>query len=76
MTEAEIVARRQLRAVAEELESIQTLLQRIAATLPAPPREGTEPEERTPLRAVIECVLVDSLEPAIGDLRAAVAERT
>ncbi|HEY0553017.1 MAG TPA: hypothetical protein VGG20_02055 [Thermoanaerobaculia bacterium] len=76
MNEAEIAARRQLREIAEELESIQALLQRVAATLPAPPREGTEPEVQTPLRAVIECVLVDSLKPAIGDLRAALARKT
>jgi len=74
--ERQLGLRAQLRAVAQELESIQTLLRKVAATLPAPPREGTEPEARTPLRAVIECVLVDSLEPAIGDLRAAVSEKT
>jgi hypothetical protein len=75
MNEAEIAARRQLRAVAEELETLQTRLQRVAATLPSPPREGTQPEAEAPLRAVIECVLADSLEPAISDLRAAVADK-
>jgi hypothetical protein len=56
-------------AVVEDLERAQALLQEIAAGLP---EEAGEPDGEVSLRSVIECVLVDSLQPAIRDLRAAV----
>ncbi len=62
MNEAE--AQPRVRAAAEELEKIQAQLQEIAASLPAS-------DDAVSLRAVIECVLVDSLGPGIRDLRAA-----
>lgn len=74
MNEAEAAAQPQVQAAAEALEQVQAMLQGIAASLPASPGEGTELEEEVSLRTVIECVLVDSLQPAISDLRAAVSE--
>lgn len=81
MTTAEAVAQEQLRAVVEELGSIRLVLKGIRSSLPEPAREEhLEDEERPPslaaeLRAVIDCVLTDSLEPAIRDLQAAAAVR-
>ncbi|HEY3566853.1 MAG TPA: hypothetical protein VGP73_02880 [Thermoanaerobaculia bacterium] len=49
------------------MERAQDLLQEIAAGLP---EEDGEPDGEVSLRSVIECVLVDSLRPAIRDLRA------
>ena len=59
--------RSRVRAAVEGLERVQELLQEIAADLP---EEAGEAEGEVPLRSVIECVLVDSLRPAIRDLRA------
>jgi hypothetical protein len=53
----------------EGLERVQTELQEIAAGLP---EEAAGPDGEVSLRAVIECVLVDRLAPAVRDLRAAV----
>lgn len=76
MTEAEAGIREQLRAIAAELEAIRFRLLGVRAVLPAPAREAGEEEgEVVTLRAVIECVLSDSLEPAIRDLRAGAAPR-
>ena len=55
MTEAEAGAREQLRDTAAELEAIRVRL--LGLHLPVT------------LRSVIECVVTDSLEPAIRDLR-------
>lgn len=63
--EPQATARPRVRAAAEALEKVQALLQEVAATLPAL-------DDEVSLRSVIECVLVDSLQPAIRDLRAAV----
>lgn len=54
-------------AAVEGLERVQAELQEIAAGLP---EEAGEAEGEVSLRSVIECVLVDSLRPAIRDLRA------
>ncbi len=59
--------RSRVRAAVEVLERAQDLLQEIAAGLP---EEDGEPDGEVSLRSVIECVLVDSLRPAIRDLRA------
>jgi uncharacterized protein (DUF885 family) len=69
MNEAEAAAQPQVRSAAEGLARIQTLLQEVAANLP----ETVTSEDEAPLRSVIECVLVDSLQPAIDDLRAALS---
>ncbi len=55
-------------AAIEKLEEAQGLLQEIAAGLP---EEAEEPNGEVSFRAVIECVLVDRLVPALRDLRAA-----
>lgn len=65
MNEAEAAAWPRVRAAVEELEEVQAELQEVAASLPAP-------DEEVSLRSVIECVLADSVRPAIRDLRAAV----
>lgn len=54
-----------LRVAVETLERAQDLLQEIAASLPEEAGEDGEASRR----AVIECVLVDRLEPAVRDLR-------
>ena len=71
LTEAEAGA--QLRDIGPELESIRLRLLGIHEGLPAPEAGEEEEEDRVTLRSVIECVLNDSLEPAIHDLRAATA---
>lgn len=60
--------RPRVRAVIEILERARDLLQEIAASLPEEAGEDGE----VSLRAVIECVLVDRLQPAVQDLRAVV----
>ncbi|MFL6234914.1 MAG: hypothetical protein ACJ76N_17400 [Thermoanaerobaculia bacterium] len=67
MNEAEEAARPRVRAAVEGLEEVRAQLQEVAAGLPAPD------DDEVSLRSVIECVLVDSLQPAIRDLRAVVA---
>jgi hypothetical protein len=57
------------RAAVEGLEKVRTELQEIAAGLP---EEAGEPDGEVSLRSVIECVLADSLQPAIRDLRSAI----
>jgi hypothetical protein len=59
--------RTRVRAAVEGLERVQTELQEVAAGLP----EEAEEDGGVSFRAVIECVLVDRLEPAVRDLRAA-----
>lgn len=72
MTEAEAGIREQLRNIAAELEAIRFRLLGVHAVLPAPARgAGDEEGDVVTLRSVIECVLGDSLEPAIRDLRTA-----
>jgi hypothetical protein len=61
--------RPRLRAAVEGLERVQAELQEIAAGLP---EEAGEPDGEVSLRSVIECVLADSLQPGIRDLRAVV----
>ena len=57
-----------LRVAVESLERVQTELQEIADGLP---EEDAEADGEVSLRAVIECVLADRLQPAVRDLRAA-----
>lgn len=60
--------RTRVRAAVESLERVQTELQEIAAGLP---EEDGEPDgEAVSQRSVIECVLVDRIQPAVQDLRA------
>jgi hypothetical protein len=74
MKEEEDVVREELRGLARDLESIRLRLWGIAARLPGSEGKGdVEPGEPS-VRSVIECVVVDSLNPAIEDLMRA-AER-
>jgi len=73
-------ARQQLQEVAGDLATIRSRLLDLAAALPESPTEsdlppGAEDEVDAPteLRAVIRCVLEDSIRPAIDDLWGAAA---
>jgi hypothetical protein len=69
MKEAEEAARPRVRAAVERLEEVQAELQEVAAGLP---QEPPEPDgDEASLRSVIKCVVVDNLQPAARDLRAA-----
>lgn len=69
--------RAQLGDVVRELEAVQYRLLVIATRLrtareePARLLKEEKPDDRTETRSVIECVLVDRLNPAIQDLVAA-----
>jgi hypothetical protein len=81
MTEAEATAQAELREIVEELEAARTRLAEIHARLPMPPEETAmllgeqEMDVSTEVRSIIECVLNDSLRPAIRDLAAAASYR-
>ena len=71
------VAQGQLREIVRDLEAIKLRLVGVEATLPPSSTEidrledvGTgETDLVAELHSVIQCVLNDSLQPAIGDLR-------
>jgi hypothetical protein len=71
------VARREVQKIADELEAIVFRLRGVRASLPEPVEEAVrwldieELDSMTELRAVIDCVLLDRLGPAIRDLREA-----
>jgi hypothetical protein len=70
MQEREAAARVEIRNVVEELERIQTVLRRVAESLPVSAAEADRSREgEVTLRSLLECVLADSLRPAVGDLR-------
>jgi len=69
-----VEAQKKLLELAERLEGVRDGLRGILAVLPpAPPDEEEEEDVSVTygLRAVIECVINDSIKPAIADLRAA-----
>lgn len=74
-TESETQAKEQLREIVAELEAIRFRLLGIQASLPDspaerfPPLEGDEMDPWSEIRAIIGCVLDDSIRPAIRDLR-------
>ncbi len=74
-SEPETEAKEQLREIVAELEAIRFRLLGIQSSLPDspverfPPLEGAEMEPGSEIRAVIGCVLDDSIRPAIRDLR-------
>ena len=80
--EAETAAREALQEMAEQVESIGRRLAEVRASLPIPPNEDMmllgedEMDVSTEIRSVIECVLADSIGPAIRDLRAAAAYKS
>jgi hypothetical protein len=81
VTQAEADAQAELRGIVVELESVRSRLVAIHARLPVPPEETAmlvgekEMDVSTEVRSVIECVLNDSIEPAIRDLAAAASYR-
>ena len=76
-TKAEIAAQAELRQMVEELDAIRCRLSDLHDRLPVSPEETAmlvgeaEMGFATEVRSVIECVLADSLGPAIRDLAAA-----
>jgi hypothetical protein len=80
-TDSEAAAQAQLQEIAAELEAAQARLRAVHASLPVSPLEPVmlvgeeELDAATEMRSVIECVLNDSLGPAIRDLQA-VADKT
>jgi hypothetical protein len=70
MSEAEIGARLKLEEIGRELEALRERLRGVAAGLPQP-AEDREAEGRAGLRDLIDCILLDQIDPAIRDLRAA-----
>ena len=81
MTETEAFAQVELRQIVQELDTIRGRLTEIHERLPVPPEETAmlmgeqEMDVATEIRSVIECVLSDSLRPAIRDLAAAASYR-
>jgi len=81
MTEAEASAQAELRQIVQELDAIRDRLTAVHDRLPVPPEETAmllgeqEMDVATEIRSVIECVLNDSLRPAIRDLAAAASYR-
>jgi hypothetical protein len=81
ITVLEAAAQADLREIVEELEAVSLRLANIHASLPVPPGETAmlvgeaEMDVATEVRSVIECVLGDSLRPAIRDLAAAASYR-
>ena len=79
--EAEAAAQGALLEVAEQVESLGRRLEAIRASLSIPPNEDMmllgedEMDVSTEIRSVIECVLADSIGPAVKDLRAAATYR-
>jgi hypothetical protein len=81
ITEPEATAQAELEEIGEALEAVAARLTALKGRLPVPPTEGLmllgeeEMDVSTEVRAVVECVLNDSLFPAIRDLRTAAAYR-
>ena len=74
VTDAEACARIQLKEIERELQSIRFRMLGVQATLPpAPVDQDPADVERldnlSQLHAVIRCLLADSIEPSIRDLR-------
>lgn len=74
-------AQETLRKTVAKMEDVRDLLRRIYTAVPVSPREEVmllgeaEPDVATEVRAVIECVLADRIEPAIHALAEAAAYR-
>ena len=78
MIEAEAAVQEELREIVRNLEANRERLQGIAEGLPLSPLERPElrdvdlagdPDFASEVRRVIQCILIDNLEPAIRDLR-------
>lgn len=77
--EAEARAQAELQKIVRDLEAIRTRLMAIHGSLPVPPTEGMmllgeeEMDVSMEIRVIIECVIDDSIRPAIRDLGTAAA---
>ena len=75
MTDAEAFARIQLQEIERDLQRIRYCMLGVQSTLPPAPidlvplLEEDEMSGTSQLHAIIKCVLADSIEPAIRDLR-------
>jgi len=81
MTDAEAAAQAELREIIELLGTLCARLESLHERLPVPPQETAmlvgeeEMDVATEVRAVIECVLHDSLQPTLRDLQEAASYR-
>jgi hypothetical protein len=81
MSEAEAAAQAELHHIVDRLTAIRAQLRQIAESLAAGPEaeasslDEDEMDVTTEVRSIIECVLNDSIQPAIRDLRVAAAYR-
>ena len=82
MTEAESALQTELRQIVGRLTGIRSELRQLVEGIPGSPGEDTarideeEMDVATEVRSIIECVLTDSIQPAIRDLRVAAAHRS
>jgi hypothetical protein len=81
MSEAEAAAQAELPHIVDRLTAIRSQLRQIVESLSGDPGEEAssldedEMDVTTEVRSIIECVLNDSIQPAIRDLRVAAAYR-
>ena len=77
MTQAEIAAQEEVRQIAKELGAIRRRLLELHESLPPATLEAVmfageeDLDVTTEVRTIIECVVQDSIQPAIRDLEAA-----
>ncbi len=81
MSEAEAAAQAELPHIVDRLTAVRSQLRQIVESLSGDPGEEAsslgedEMDVTTEVRSIIECVLNDSIQPAIRDLRVAAAYR-
>lgn len=75
-TISEKAAQEEIRDVVRDLEALRFRLVGVRASLPVPAAEEEDEgrDAAVDLRAVLDCVLVDSIGPALRDLRKLVDE--
>jgi hypothetical protein len=79
--EAEAAAQAELPNIVDRLTAIRSQLRQMVESLSGDPEEEAasldedEMDVKTEVRSIIECVLNDSIQPAIRDLRVAAAYR-
>lgn len=75
-TISEKAAQEEIRDVVRDLEALRLRLLGVRASLPAPAAEAEDEgkDAAVDLRAVLDCVLADSIGPALQDLRKLVDE--
>jgi hypothetical protein len=76
-SDVESAALAEVQEIAEGLKAIQERLRVVQESLPVAPDRGGDGDDEmdtvTEVRSVIDCVLVDSIGPAVRDLLAVVA---